>query len=232
MTVGWGSRTMRAAVFAAVCVLLAALGHVLMSGRHVPWWALAGAAAATGVAGWGLAGRERGLPVIVTVVVTAQTALHSFFSAARPAAAGRNAAPSGSGAVEHAMAATHSGAAHGAGPHSGAAHPHSPDAVDAVHAAGVGHVMDGSTSFGMAAAHLLAALLCGLWLAHGERAAFRILRAVAGWLAAPLRLPLVMAAPPPRPRPRPRRRRSARAPRRLLLVHAITSRGPPLGTAV
>ncbi|GAA3308696.1 hypothetical protein GCM10020295_71420 [Streptomyces cinereospinus] len=99
------------------------------------------------------------------------------------------------------MAATHSGAAHGAGPHSGAAHPHSPDAVDAVHAAGVGHVMDGSTSFGMAAAHLLAALLCGLWLAHGERAAFRILRAVAGWLAAPLRLPLVMAAPPPRPRP-------------------------------
>ena len=34
MTAGWCSRTVRAAVFAAVCVLLAALGHVLMSGSH------------------------------------------------------------------------------------------------------------------------------------------------------------------------------------------------------
>ena len=61
--------------------------------------------------------------------------------------------------------------------------------------------MGGTSSFGMLAAHLLAALLCGLWLAHGERAAFRILRAVAGWLAAPLRLLLAPA----------RRRRTARA---------------------
>jgi hypothetical protein len=60
---------LRAAVFAAVCVLLAALGHVLMSGSRVPWWALTAGAAATGVVGWCLAGRERGLPLIVPVVV-------------------------------------------------------------------------------------------------------------------------------------------------------------------
>jgi hypothetical protein len=90
----------------------------------------------------------------------------------------------------------------------------------------------GSSSSGMLAAHLLAALLCGLWLAYGERAAFRILRAVAGRLVTPLRLLLALPVTPDRPRPAGRRPRSDRAPRLLLLVHAITSRGPPAGTAV
>ncbi|MBG0850943.1 hypothetical protein I2W78_03510 [Streptomyces spinoverrucosus] len=222
MTVGWCSRTVRAAVFAAVCVLLAALGHVLMSGSHVPWWALAAGAAVTGAAGWGLAGRERGLPLIVTVVVTAQTALHSAFSAAQSAATAQDVLHPHPGAMGHDMSAMHMGSTH----------THSMDAIDVGHTGGLSFVMDGSSSFGMLAAHLLAALLCGLWLAHGERAAFRILRAVAGWLAAPLRLPLAVPAPPHRPRPHPRRRGSARSPRRLLLVHAITSRGPPVGAAV
>ena len=47
MTSGWCGRAMRAAVFAAVCVLLAALGHELMSGGQVPAWALAAGTAAT-----------------------------------------------------------------------------------------------------------------------------------------------------------------------------------------
>lgn len=76
MTAGWCSRTVRAAVFAAVCVLLAALGHVLMSGSRVPARAPAAGFAATGSLGWCLAGRERGLPLIVTVVVAVQTVLH------------------------------------------------------------------------------------------------------------------------------------------------------------
>ncbi|MBV7694410.1 hypothetical protein [Streptomyces sp. TRM70350] len=232
MTVGWCSRTVRAAVFAAVCVLLAALGHVLMSGSHVPWWVLATGAAVTGAAGWGLACRERGLPLIVTVVVTAQTALHTAFSIAQSAAAEQDVVHTHTGAMGHGMSASHMGAAHMASMPMGSTHTHSMDAIDVGHIGGMGPVMDGSSSFGMLAAHLLAALLCGLWLAHGERAAFRILRAVAGWLAAPLWLPLAVPAPPHRPRPRPRRRRPARSPRRLLLVHAITSRGPPLGTAV
>jgi hypothetical protein len=101
------------------------------------------------------------------------------------------------------------------------------------HLAHMGHDMGGTSSSGMLAAHLLAALLCGLWLAYGERAAFRILRVLAGWLAAPLRLSLAATALPHRPRAcgRVRTNRSARAPRGLL-VHAITSRGPPAGTAV
>jgi hypothetical protein len=97
---------------------------------------------------------------------------------------------------------------------------------------GHGHVMGEMSTTGMLTAHLLAALLCGLWLAYGERAAFRTLRAVAGWLAAPLRPPLTLPAPPHRPDIRPHRSRSARTPRRLLLAHAITSRGPPVEPAV
>ncbi|MGW7334332.1 hypothetical protein ACWGIU_38205, partial [Streptomyces sp. NPDC054840] len=72
----------------------------------------------------------------------------------------------------------------------------------------------------------------GLWLAHGERAVFRVVRAVAGRLWTPLRLLLRTAVPAHRPPVRIRRRRRHRAPRRLFLVHAITSRGPPVGTAV
>lgn len=235
MTAGWCSRTVRAAVFAVVCVLLAALGHVMMSGGTVPWWALGGSGALIGGAGWCLAGRERGLPLIVSAVVAAQAVLHSVFSLAQS---------SGSLGVWGAAASVFTG-------HDMNSMPMGPmsmssmsrnsvpmdstriDAMDMGVMDHLGHAADGtSSSLGMLAAHLLAALLCGLWLAHGERAVFRVLRALAGLLAAPLRLPLALPAPVSRPRPRVRRDRSARAPRRLLLVHAITSRGPPAGTAV
>ncbi|MFI9153604.1 hypothetical protein [Streptomyces sp. NPDC053367] len=223
MTAGRCARTLRSAVFAAVCVLLAALGHALMSGAGVPAGALAGGWAATTAAAWCLAGRERGLPLIVTAVTVAQAGLHEAFSYARPTP--------------------------------GHAHMHAVDAVNAIDAMSMGPMdMDPmamspspsdafssfssfspfspfSSSSGMLAAHLLAALLTGLWLAHGERAAFRILRAVAGRLAAPLRLLLALPPAPEEPRTGARSPGPDRAPGRLL-VHAITSRGPPEGTAV
>ncbi|MFF4032699.1 hypothetical protein ACFYZ2_23615 [Streptomyces sviceus] len=212
MTAGWCARTVRAAVFAAVCVLLAALGHVLMSGAPVPGWTLAAGLAVTGCAGWCLAGRERGLPLIVAVVVAAQTALHSAFSLTQPTTAGQD------------MGGMHMESMHMSGMDS-------LDAAPAGTSSGVG-ALSFLVPFGMYAAHLLAALLTGLWLAYGERAAFRILRAVAARLVAPLRLLLALPATPHRPRLRVRRARSRRAPRLLLLVHAITHRGPPPGTAV
>lgn len=212
MTAGWGARTVRAAVFAAVCVLLAALGHVLMSGTHVPGWTLAAGLVVTGCAGWCLAGRERGLPLIVAVVVSAQTVLHSAFSLAQPSPAAQDMG----------------------GMHMESMHMSAMDSADAApmgDSSGVG-ALSFLVPFGMYAAHLLAALLTGLWLAYGERAAFRILRAVGARLVAPLRLLLALPATPHRPRLRARRPRSQRAPRLLLLVHAITHRGPPAGTAV
>ncbi|MER5220587.1 hypothetical protein [Streptomyces flaveus] len=232
MTAGRYARTLRAAVFAAVCVLLAALGHVLMSGGTVPWWALAASLAGTGGVGWSLAGRERGLPLVVSLVVVTQGVLHSVFELAQSTAtssAGQATTPPGSGGQGHAMDSMG---------HDMSAMP--TDSMDmghmatdhAAHMGSMGHDMGGMSSFGMLAAHTLAALLCGLWLAHGERAAFRVLRAVTGWLAAPLQLLFAVVAPPRRPRVRLRRARSERVPRRLLLVHSITPRGPPAGTAV
>ncbi|MDH6548136.1 hypothetical protein [Streptomyces sp. SAI-041] len=215
MTAGWCARAVRAAVFAAVCVLLAALGHVLMSGAEVPGRTLTAGLVATGVTGWCLSGRERGLPLIVAVVVAAQTALHSAFSLAQPTAAAQDAAQD--------MGGMHMESMHMSG-------------MDSLDAAPMGtssgvDALSFLVPFGMYAAHLLAALLTGLWLAYGERAAFRVLRAVAGWLAAPLRL-LLLAPPAVPDRPRLRRPRSQRAPRLVLLSHAITHRGPPTGTAV
>jgi hypothetical protein len=251
-------------VFAAVCVLLAALGHVLMSGTDVPAWVLAAGFAATGTAGWCLAGRERGLPLIVTVVVAVQAALHEAFSLAQSSSGG--AASSGMKSMHMGsmhMGSMHMGSMHMGSMHKGSMPMHSMDMghmdmgsmhmgsmhmgsmpMDSMdmghmdmgrmpHTGPMAHSMDGwGSSYGMLAAHLLAALLTGLWLAYGEKAAFRILRAVAARLAAPLRLLLALPPALDRPRVHPRRPRSDRAPSLRLLVHAITTRGPPAGTAV
>ncbi|MET8678843.1 hypothetical protein ABZW18_15015 [Streptomyces sp. NPDC004647] len=255
MDAGWGCRAVRAAVFAAVCVLLAALGHVMMSGAGVPWWALATGALATVATAWCLTGRERGRLPVVSIVVAVQAALHSAFSLAQAAVrpvlpdsasfaqqwahyvlcgasdtaslsstrAQSMAATAGIGSRLHEPGMDHA-SMNGRGGHALQA------AMDGT-SMPMGDGMDGMPPAGMLAAHLLAALLCGLWLAHGERAAFRILRAFTGWLLAPLRLLFRLPTPPHRPRVRGRYR-AVRAPQRLLLVHAITSRGPPAGIAV
>lgn len=227
MTAGWCSRTVGAAVFAAVCVLLAALGHVMMSGSDVPAWALGAGAAVTGAAGWCLAGRERGLPLIVAVAVATQTALHEAYSLAQSASGSTAAMRVGDMAAPHTgMDMGHRDMGQMSMGHMSMSHMSMGQAGHTVHSMG-----GGPSSAGMLAAHLLAALLTGLWLAHGEKAAFRILRALAGWLAAPLRLLLALPGTADRPRVRPGRPRSDRAPSRLL-IHVITWRGPPAGTAV
>ncbi|MFD9790023.1 hypothetical protein ACFWXK_03635 [Streptomyces sp. NPDC059070] len=258
MTAGDCCRTVRAAMFAALCVLLTALGHALMSGSPVPWWALGCGLVGTGATAWCLAGRERGFAQVVAVAVVAQVVLHELFSMAQTAAR----PPMGGPVPEQAMGAMGStasmesmasmgstgslGSLGSVGSLGHMSHMGSMSHMGHMESMGsMSHGMSGMagmhdmagmpmslSSFGMLAAHLLAALLCGLWLAYGERAAFRILRAVAGWLFAPLRLVLPRAVAPRRPSVRTRRDRTVQAPRQLFLVHAITSRGPPAGTAV
>ncbi|MEV8598300.1 hypothetical protein AB0465_00090 [Streptomyces griseoviridis] len=232
MTVRGWCRTVRAGVFAAVCVLLAALGHVTMSGAPVPWWAMAAGATATGAAGWLLAGRERGRTSIVVVVTAAQALLHETFTQAQKLASAPEptVVPGAGGSTG--MSTMDMGSMDMGGMDMGSA-------AHSVHGlAGVGHLhdmhgMSGTASVGMFGAHLLAAVLCGLWLAHGERAVFRVFRAAAAWLAAPLRL-LLAAMPAPLGRPSVRRRCDfdCPAPVRLLLCCSLTFRGPPAGAAV
>ncbi|MEC3995579.1 hypothetical protein VSR01_19425 [Actinacidiphila sp. DG2A-62] len=77
---GAGVRLLRAALFAAACVVLAGAGHTLASARPVPAWSL--------VLGWlavfaftaPLAGRERTLPGIAGLLAAGELALHAVFS--------------------------------------------------------------------------------------------------------------------------------------------------------
>ncbi|MFE4636763.1 hypothetical protein ACFRJ1_25740 [Streptomyces sp. NPDC056773] len=236
-------------MFAATCVLLSSLGHILMSGTSVPWWGMAAAFAATSATGWLLAGRERGLTAVVSATVGVQAALHGGFSLAQAAAArsqepgaslaslGRLWAqyllcsPSGTGGTAqdvHGLAGARS--AHGM--HGTADSTASLVSTMPMPMPGAAQAMGSMSPAGMLAGHLLAALLCGLWLAHGERGAFRVLRAVAARLLVPLGLFLRLPAPAHRPRVRLPRNHRVRTPRGLLLADALTSRGPPHGIAV
>ncbi|WP_256177142.1 hypothetical protein [Kitasatospora aureofaciens] len=69
-------RSLRAVVFAALCVALAAAAHVGMGGAGVSPPVLAGAFGAVLALTWLLAGRRRGLGVISAWMVAAQSALH------------------------------------------------------------------------------------------------------------------------------------------------------------
>ncbi|MCX4763360.1 hypothetical protein OG562_20790 [Streptomyces sp. NBC_01275] len=72
-------RLLRAAVFAAVCVVLAAAGHTMASCATVPLWTLgAGFLGALAIV-VPLAGRARSLPAIAALLAVGQTVLHTLF---------------------------------------------------------------------------------------------------------------------------------------------------------
>ncbi|MGW3355016.1 hypothetical protein ACWDFL_06300 [Streptomyces bungoensis] len=75
-------RSLRAVVFAAVCVLLAAAGHGLAVGDMPPLWADAGAFLSVFAVGWSLGGRERSLVGIGAAMLVTQAGLHLAFGAA------------------------------------------------------------------------------------------------------------------------------------------------------
>lgn len=75
-------RSLRAAVFAALCVLLAAGGHTLATGMTPPVWMQAVGFVPVFAAGWLLGGRERSLGAIGAATLTSQAGLHLAFGAA------------------------------------------------------------------------------------------------------------------------------------------------------
>ena len=205
-------RSLRAAVFAAVCVLLAAAGHGLAMGDMPPLWADAAAFLVVFALGGALAGRERSLPGIGSAMLLTQAGLHLAFDAAhRTTGPGRAhplsmAAPRGHTMATmpgHSMSATH-------------AHPAAHAATATAHA----------VTTHAAVAHLLAALAASWWLRRGEAALWSLLRRAvtllpglgAWWRRTPLPVP---AGPAPRVPADPE------PPRRPALRHAVSRRGPP-----
>lgn len=84
MDVSWTVRSVRAAVFAVVCVLLAAGGHTLATGSVPPLWVQGAAFLPVFAASAVLAGRERSLGGIAVAMLVVQGGLHLAFDAAGP----------------------------------------------------------------------------------------------------------------------------------------------------
>ncbi|MHB9860332.1 hypothetical protein [Streptomyces sp. YIM S03343] len=89
---GDGLRFLRAAVFAAVCVVLGAGGHVLASCATVPLWTLAAGFLGALAIAVPLAGRTRSPAGIAALLAVGQTALHTLFGLGQQAATSGTAA--------------------------------------------------------------------------------------------------------------------------------------------
>ncbi|MFJ5518905.1 hypothetical protein ACIQB4_17830 [Streptomyces griseoluteus] len=79
-------RLLRAAVFAAVCVVLAAAGHTTASCANVPLWTLGAGFAGSLLVMAPLAGRARSVPAIAALLALGQVALHTLFGLGQHAA--------------------------------------------------------------------------------------------------------------------------------------------------
>ncbi|MFG1805312.1 hypothetical protein [Streptomyces sp. NPDC049040] len=258
---GAGMRLLRAAVFTAVCVALAAAGHTLASGAPVPVWAL--------VFGWlavlavvvPLAGRERTLPGIAGALAAGQLALHTVFGAGQMCAT-QSLTPSSdnSGGLlsiaarlvcdNHGLRLSPQAARQvvtdaGIDPNGLQAMPDMPGMAPP---AGTSHSVVAALPFcslPMLLGHLLAAAVAGWLLRRGEAALWRLARlSVRGAAELAVLSPAVLhrahalmsalAAGVPCARPRGIRRR-AESPvlghRAVLLRHSVARRGPPVALA-
>ncbi|MET8693747.1 hypothetical protein ABZV65_14585 [Streptomyces bauhiniae] len=191
-------RLLRAAVFAAVCVVLAAAGHTAASCANVPLWTLGAGFAGSLLVMAPLAGRARSVPAIAALLTLGQVALHTLFGlgqhTAQPMASMGAAHP---GAADDAMVQRAAQLLCGSGPATltpGHAYRLLLDArlIDASgrftgHAATGGHASDlaGSSAGSMPSAlsllslpmllgHLLAALALGWLLRRGDLAVLRL----------------------------------------------------------
>ncbi|MEU6669436.1 hypothetical protein [Streptomyces sp. NPDC046727] len=96
---GAGLRILRAAVFTAVCVALAACGHSLASCASVPLWTVAAGFLGALLLVVPLAGRARSLPGIAALLALGQTVLHTLFGLGQHGAAMASGMPMGSTAA-------------------------------------------------------------------------------------------------------------------------------------
>jgi hypothetical protein len=256
---GGDLRVLRAAVFSAVCVVLGAAGHALASCDTVPLWTLGAGFLGVVLVAAPLAGRERSLPGIATLLALGQTVLHALFGLGQhgpvvgPAAgAATTAAGSASAGSMSSMPSTTSltsltslsdaSLVDQAG--TGAAH-HPADAL----ATAAGSSMALLPSLPMLLGHVLAAAAAGWLLRRGDMALLRLVELSAvsahlvaeGALVRSLRGALALvralrAGLPGTPETSPRLPRTGLlappAPRTTALEHTVTRRGPPAAAAL
>ncbi|MEV0280991.1 hypothetical protein AB0I22_32020 [Streptomyces sp. NPDC050610] len=200
-------RALRAALFTALCVLLSATSHVLLSGAPLPLTTVLALSAAVFVIAYALAGRERGYWHIAALLVPLELAADAIFTTGQDACHGQvAAAPTGGPLVLLC-----------GGGEVGSPLPSVPDTTAAF--------------WLLLAAHLGVGLLGAAWLRRGEAALGQLLCAAAVSAFRPLLLALAALAAAATPVRAAVRRITRRVPPALthpLLVHSVVRRGPPL----
>lgn len=243
-------RLLRAAVFAAVCVVLAAAGHTMAACATVPLWTLgAGFLGVLAVAA-PLAGRARSLAGIAALLAVGQTVLHTLFGLGQHGTAAQSMSSMSSDAslVEQAARLVCGTTAAAISPtqavriltearlYQGT---HAHGSMDTMSTAGASTSL--MPSLPMLLGHVLAALAAGWLLRHGDLAVLRLTELSAhgvaqGALVRSLRGALALvralrAGLPGAPEAGPRLPRTdllaPPEPRTTALRHAVIRRGPP-----
>jgi hypothetical protein len=243
-------RLLRAAVFAAVCVVLAAAGHTMAACATVPLWTLgAGFLGVLAVAA-PLAGRARSLAGIAALLAVGQTVLHTLFGLGQHGTAAQSMSSMSSDAslVEQAARLVCGTTAAAISPtqavriltearlYQGT---HAHGSMDTMSTAGASTSL--TPSLPMLLGHVLAALAAGWLLRHGDLAVLRLTELSAhgvaqGALVRSLRGALALvralrAGLPGAPEAGPRLPRTdllaPPEPRTTALRHAVIRRGPP-----
>ncbi|MGW0989605.1 hypothetical protein ACWD46_25870 [Streptomyces sp. NPDC002486] len=248
-------RFLRAAVFAAVCVVLAGAGHALASCDGIPLWTLGAGFLGVAAVAAPLAGRVRSLAGIAALLAVGQTVLHTLFGLGQhgTAVATSSVPAGGSDAALVQQAARFVCGTTAAAISPAQAHRILTEAriqpPTGTHTHLVADTASGSSaslwpSLPMLLGHVLAALAAGWLLRHGDLALLRLTQLSAqgvaeGALMRSLRAALALVralraglpgAPEAHPRPAPITRPAPPVPRRTALQHTVIRRGPPAAT--
>ncbi|KDN78209.1 membrane protein [Streptomyces olindensis] len=244
-------RILRAAVFAAVCVVLAGAGHALASCDGIPLWTLGAGFLGVAAVAAPLAGRARSLPGIALLLAVGQTVLHTLFGLGQhgAAAATSSVQPGVSDAALVQQAARLVCGTTAAAISPAQAHKILTDArlqpTPGVHTTHL-DAASGSLwpSLPMLLGHVLAAIAAGWLLRHGDLALLRLTELSAqgvteGALVRALRAALALVralraglpgTPEAPQRPAHAVRPAPEMPRTDALQHTVIRRGPPAVT--
>jgi hypothetical protein len=174
--------TLRAAVFAAVCLGLGVSAHRLMSGTAIPAWAMVlGGLGAYVPARLGTR-RERGLAGIVVLMGVAQVGLHLLFAFAQDAAVAAATAATAATSAPRSMSGMHMASEASMSDVSMSGVSTSGMAMHGMGMSGAGGAM--RMSAGMLLGHALAAAICAWWLRRGEAAVHRLASGATAWAVA------------------------------------------------
>ncbi|MET7904238.1 hypothetical protein ABZS86_23405 [Streptomyces sp. NPDC005355] len=213
-------RTVRAALFTALCVTLSSASHVLLSRTPLPLSSVGALSVAVFALAYALAGRERGFWSIAALLVPLELAADTIFTTGQDACYGQSGGPV-AGSLRSMGVNLLCGSGDLGTPLTRVAQPGPGTLLSAT--------VSSATPWLLLTAHIAVGLVASAWLRRGEAAVGRLLGALAGLAFRPLLLAVAAVTASPRaPRPAVRPVRPVRpAPGLPLLVHSVVRRGPP-----